>query len=80
MSIKEICAYEKSISISKLLTFQKSMCFRSEPFYEKGGTVKQVTIFLHKKIGTSVTCSDVEKAKRFRYHFLVKYLTSFAMK
>ena len=33
----------------------------SEPFYEKGGTVKQVTDFLHKKIGTSVTCSDVEE-------------------
>ena len=31
----------------------------SVPFYEKGGTVKQVTIFLHKKIGTSETCSDV---------------------
>ena len=30
-----------------------------EPFCEKGGTVKQVTDFLHKKIGTSVTCSDV---------------------
>ena len=29
------------------------------PFYEKGGTVKQVIDFLHKKIGTSVTCSDV---------------------
>ena len=28
-------------------------------FCEKGGTVKQVTDFLHKKIGTSVTCSDV---------------------
>ena len=31
----------------------------SVPFYEKGGTVKQVTDFLHKKIGTSATCSDV---------------------
>ena len=31
----------------------------SEPFYEKGGTVKQVTDFFHKKIGTSETCSDV---------------------
>ena len=25
----------------------------SEPFYEKGGTVEQVTDFLHKKIGAS---------------------------
>ena len=32
----------------------------SVPFYEKGGTAKQVTDFFHKKIGTSVTCSDVE--------------------
>ncbi len=33
----------------------------SAPFYEKGGTVKRVTDFLHKKIGTSITCSDVEE-------------------
>ena len=31
----------------------------SVPFYEKGGTVKQVTDFFNKKIGTSVTCSDM---------------------
>ena len=33
----------------------------SETFYEKGGTVKQVTDFFAKKIGTSETCSDVEE-------------------
>ena len=32
---------------------------RSESFYERGGTVQRVTDFLHKKIGTSITCSDV---------------------
>ena len=33
----------------------------SELFYEKGGTVKQVTDFFTQKIGTSETCSDVEE-------------------
>ena len=37
----------------------------SVPFCEKGGTVQQVTDFFAKKIGTSVTCSDVEAPPRF---------------
>ncbi len=31
------------------------------PLWDKGGTVKWVTDFLHKKIGTSETCSDAEE-------------------
>ncbi len=31
----------------------------SVTFFDKGGTVKHMTDFLHKKIGTSDTCSDV---------------------
>ena len=33
--------------------------------YEKGGMAKKVTNFLRKKIGTSVTCSDMEAPPRF---------------
>lgn len=48
--------------VSKLTVFSEDP---NVPFYEKGGTVKRETVFLHKKIGTSVTCSDVAAGEGF---------------
>jgi len=47
----------------------------SVPFCEKGGTVKRMTDFLHKKIGTSETCSDVatEKGPNLQADFLLAH-------
>ena len=37
---------------------------KSAILWEEGGTVKRWLIFLHKKIGTSETCSDVGRGRR----------------